>query len=82
MEQSLEKVSELYEFLQGNAPDTVTINHAKQPKLSQRQAFAVIWFLQEHMRILPSNIERCISCSTLYDTHTEGTDNHCDFCRK
>jgi len=42
------------------------------PQLSEEVAFNVIWFLQEHMGVLPCNYERCSVCGSLYDTMEEG----------
>lgn len=76
---SLEDVDKLYQFLQGKLPDDIIMKCP--PRLSERQAFRVIWFLQEEMGILPSNYERCKTCGILYDTYKEGGgDNHCDDC--
>lgn len=80
MNGDLERIEELYEFLQGNVPEGM---HMKcPPRLSKRKAFRIIYFLQEHMGLLPDNIERCISCDELFDTHNEGIDLRCDDCRR
>jgi len=65
-----DQISELYEFLQGKCPEGIYIRHP--PRLSRRKAFSVIWFLQEHLRILPDNFEQCCSCKDLYDANREG----------
>ena len=52
-------------------PDGVTM--ANQPTLSRQNAFSVVWFLQEHLRILPDNIELCFKCGCLYDADYGGT---------
>ena len=54
----LDKVTELFEYL-------------KQTE-SPESAFSTIHFLQEHMRVLPSCIERCEACNNLFDTDSEG----------
>lgn len=67
---TLEQTEEFYKFLQGVLPDSINMN--PRPKLSQRRAFDVIWYLQEHLRLIPSNFERCCSCGDLYDTDDGG----------
>ena len=65
-----EKVNELYQFLMGKSlPDGV---ECKMPKLKPQMAFTVIWFLQEHLHILPDTIERCRNCGELFDSDSEG----------
>lgn len=66
----LDKINEFYEFLTGNdMPDGVI---AESPKLSTKQAFTVIWFLQEITRCLPDHIEKCQECDVLFDSDGEG----------
>ena len=82
----LEQVEMLYEFLQGRPPAGVSTVAREQPKLSPRQAFAVIWFLQEKLGLLPDTIERCCSCNELFDTDSSGWyverlyRHYCDDC--
>jgi hypothetical protein len=67
---TLEKVEELYRFLQGDEIEGI---HCKSmPRLSQRKAFSVIYFLQEHMNLVPDRFECCVRCGDLYDDHSEG----------
>ena len=66
---TLEQTEELYRFLQGQLPDGF---HCKKLRLSERQAFRVIWFIQEHLRIIPDHYERCCGCGELYDTLRSG----------
>lgn len=68
-----ELVVEFYDFLQGNIPETISIGRGHRPKLSKKQAFSVIWYLQEHLRIIPDTIEQCWSCEELYDSNLGGT---------
>ena len=67
-----EWVDEFYRFLQGECPEGITVGIQRQPKLTQKKAFTIIWYLQEHLRILPDNIERCDNCGELFDTHSDG----------
>ena len=68
----LEWMNEFYKFLQGDVPEKVSICKGHQPKLSDKKANTIIWYLQEHMRILPDNIEKCDNCKELFDSHSEG----------
>ena len=56
----------------GDLPEGMTM--ADQPALTPREAFSVIWYLQEHLRVLPDNIEMCAVCDTLFDFDCDG---HC-----
>lgn len=68
----LEWIDEFYKFLQGEVPGEINIGRGHQPKLSEKKANTIIWYLQEHMRILPDNVERCDTCGSLYDMNSEG----------
>ena len=69
----LEKINELYRFLTGEkTPDGMLLSSHCKPKMTEKKAFAIIWFLQERMGILPDNIERCSCCGGLYDTGKDG----------
>lgn len=66
----IEWVTEFYNFLQGEIPDSIKI---KQPiKLTPDEAFMVVWYLQEHFSILPDEIEKCDNCGEIYDSGREG----------
>ena len=68
---TLESVEELMEMLTGgDLPDGMTMND--QPKLSRDSAFSVVWYLQEHLRIIPDNYELCVVCGELYDSYRGG----------
>ncbi|MFH1634880.1 MAG: hypothetical protein ABIG63_12865 [Chloroflexota bacterium] len=68
---SLEKVEELMDMLTDNClPEGMRIKH--QPQLSRKQAFSIVWFLQEHMGVLPDNIEMCGICGNLFDADSGG----------
>ena len=65
-----DRMEVLYQYLLGmKLPDGV---HCKMPKLDCDVASSVIWFLQEIMHCLPSNIEQCNGCKELFDTDSEG----------
>lgn len=69
----LEWVEELYAYLQNNELDKdAGIPNKSGIELSPEKAFKVIWFLQEHLRVIPDTIERCECCDELYDTNCSG----------
>ena len=68
---TIEQVRELYAMLTGGElPDGWRM--PEQPQLTPRAAFAVIWFLQERLRILPDHYERCKNCDEVFDTDYGG----------
>ena len=68
----LQWIDEFYQFLQGKVPDEMQCGKGNQPKLSPKKAFTIIWYLQEHLRILPDHIEQCDVCKELFNTWSEG----------
>lgn len=52
-------------------PEGFTI--AAMPKLSPDQAFSLIYYLQEVMKIIPDKYEKCwtAGCNNLYDSESE-----------
>lgn len=69
----LEKINEFYRFLTGEKmPETISLCRGHAPKMSEKKAFAIIWYLQEHLSIFPDTIEKCSVCGELYDTGSEG----------
>jgi len=83
----LEWMDEFYKFLQGEVPEKISIGRGHQPKLSDKKANTIIWYLQEHMRVLPDNIEKCDNCKELFDSYSEGIywetkgKHYCGGCR-
>jgi len=67
---TLEQVEELYRFLQGECPEDFFIK--SMPNLTPDQAFAVIYYLREGMRLIPDKYEKCRECDDLYDSRDEG----------
>jgi hypothetical protein len=65
----MKQINTLYEYLQGNLPDGVK---CFAPKLSEEDAFSVIWFLQECINCLPQKHERCSICGEIYNSENEG----------
>lgn len=82
-ELTLERTEELYGFLRGADVDGITFGRSR-PRLSSRAAFAVIYFLQEHMDLIPDRFERCTRCGDLFDSEQEGDitedRSRCDSC--
>lgn len=79
---TLEAVEELFDFLQGDCPKNIKIKH--MPKLSEKEAFAVIYYLQEQMQLIPDIYEMCDKCFRIYDSNYEGTvvadERFCEDC--
>ena len=83
----LEKINEFYRFLTGEEmPQGISMSRGHAPKMSEKKAFSIIWYLQEHLSIFPNCIERCDSCGELYDSNSEGLywetkgKNYCGVC--
>lgn len=73
IDSDLGRINEFYRFLTGESiPESISMGRNNKPKMSEKKAFAIIWFLQEHLSVFPDNIERCNTCGELYDTHSEG----------
>jgi len=70
--EDIEWVEEFYEFLQDETPEKIHFPRGHKPQLSQKKAFAIIYYLQEHFSILPDHIEQCDNCGSLFDDWSEG----------
>ncbi len=70
MEPDLERIEKLYEFLKGTNKSTYLRGHS--PKMSAKKAFAIIYYLQEHLPVFPDHIEQCWNCEGIFDTGSEG----------
>ena len=69
----LDKVDEFYRFLTGEiTPESLSFIRGHAPKMTEKKAFTIIWYLQEYLAILPDNIERCSECGDLYNCNSEG----------
>lgn len=55
-----QKMVDFFSFLQDNM------------NLPPNQAFAIIYYLQEELEVLPDNFELCATCKSLYDTQHGG----------
>lgn len=65
-------ITEFYNFLQGEIPETIRLGRGNKPKLTPTQANTVIWYLQEHFPLLPDHIEQCDTCKEYYDSYSQG----------
>ena len=64
---SLETIQALYDLLvRGDLPEGVEMESL--PTFTPRQAFALIWYLQEIAEVLPDNVEQCHRCEELFDS--------------
>lgn len=67
----LEIVEELFRLLtEHEIPEGWTIPDLP-PKMTGKQAFALIWYLQEGTRCFPDHIEHCESCDHIGDSWSE-----------
>src|SRR6185369_3172843 len=63
---------ELFAFRQGKLPDGYKIPRKDRPKLTEDQAWTVIWSLGNQYWQVPDSVQRCDVCSELYHSHREG----------
>lgn len=94
---NFEETKKLYDFLRGECdvqvnslkgvflPDyTIWTEKSHLPKLTDEQAFLVIYVLQEVYGMIPDTYEQCCYCGELYDSDEEGScyeeENYCDAC--
>jgi hypothetical protein len=83
-ERKLEAIQTFHSFLQGVIPKGYTVTRFK--KMNAKQAFTVIWFLQEGCHLVSDQYEMCCNCESIYDSYSEGTYNektgncYCDSC--
>ena len=64
---SLEEIQKFHGFLRGKLPDGVMMKD--NPKISAQQAFNIIWYLQEKLRIFPDHFEMCDVCDGIDDDY-------------
>lgn len=53
-------------------PENIRLRNGHSPKMSPKKAMAIIWYLQEHMQVIPDTIERCDNCDGLFDRNESG----------
>ena len=66
----LEWITEFYKWLQGEKSETLTWGF--KPRLADKKAFEIIWYLQEQFSLFPDTIERCDICGDLFDRTNDG----------
>ena len=70
-------------FLQTGEAEGYTFR--KELHLTPEQAFSVVYYLQEELRIIPDNYEMCDECHNIYDSFEEGyvvkNKHFCDSCK-
>jgi hypothetical protein len=69
----LDRTEELYDFLQGKAPKGYHIPRGHMPKLTEKQAWTVIWYLGNQYWQVTDFIEKCCVCGSLYDSECSGS---------
>lgn len=67
---AIEDVRQFYRWLTGEGVEDIST--ASQPMLTEEEAWAVIYYLQEKLEILPDKFERCRACGGIYDSENEG----------
>lgn len=67
-----EKIKNFFDYLQGTVPDNIKLGKHDQLKLTPKKAMSVIWFLQEHLNIIPTNFEMCSKCKNIFDVNNSG----------
>lgn len=68
----LDRTEELYDFLQGKCPDGYKLARGHMPKLTEKQAWTVIWYLGNQYWQVPDFIGKCCVCGRLYDSERSG----------
>ena len=82
---TLDQVEDLVEMLTGGSTGTARLAH--QPQLTRRQAFSVVYYLQEILCIIPDHYEMCGECDEMFDSECDGGTRQgdnvqiCDICR-
>jgi hypothetical protein len=71
-EKDLERTQELYNFLQGQMPEGVTVAKRKRPNLTPEQAWTVVWYLGNEYWQVTDRVEKCEVCGDLYHTWEGG----------
>ncbi len=67
-EPTLEQIQEFFDVLTtGEPPEDWRLSNLL--KLTPRQAFTVVYLMQEQLGIVPDHYELCSVCDELFDTH-------------
>lgn len=83
----IEQAQELMNFLtEGRVPDGYILTK-HPPGMSPKQAFSVLYLLQERYGVISDSFELCSSCGYLFDSNPgghmpeTGAKSFCDNCR-
>jgi hypothetical protein len=71
-DKDLERTQELYDFLQGKMPEGTIVPRSERPKLTPKQAWAVVWYLGNQYWQVTDRVEKCCVCGDLYHTWQSG----------
>lgn len=82
---TLEETERLFDFLTGGAPPGEITLECRPARMSARQAFGLIYVLQEAFHIVPDCFEQCFYCRWIFDSESSGhaaSDGrfYCDNC--
>ncbi len=65
-------IEQFFEMLKGgNLPQGILMTD--QPTLNTREAFSILWYIQEHLGLLDSRYELCDNCESLFNSHSQGS---------
>ncbi len=66
----IDNVEEFHSFMTGINPKGLYVDPPLN--LSRENAMTIIWYLQEHLRIIPDNYEMCSECGQIFDSNFDG----------
>ena len=79
-------IEEFFNFLKGEEIEKISFCRGHKPKLNDKKAFAIIYYVQEHFPVFPDHIELCWNCGGLFDISCSGlyweskSRHYCDVC--
>jgi hypothetical protein len=71
-DKDLKLTEELFQMLQGNLPERITVPKKEIPRLTADQAWTVVWYLGNQYWQVTDRVERCDVCGDLYHTWQGG----------
>lgn len=71
-DKDLQRTQQLYDFLRGKIPEGYKISKSHRPKLTDDQAWTVIWYLGNQYWQVTDNVEKCGVCGDIYNTWQGG----------
>lgn len=69
---NIKSIQEFYEWLQGKSCPK-KLHFEEKLNLTAKEAFRVIYYLQEELKVFPDKYEKCLVCGWVYDSDYEGT---------